>query len=496
MKSNRYKLNLQVFGGIVLLLALTLGAMAYISHRELRGEAMRDAELTLEGTVQDIDNILLSVEQSAGNMCYDLLNYVDDSSRVYTYCREMVKSNPNVVGCAIAYKPGYFPGKDLFMVYVHRRGFSTDAKSDLVTTDKFTNRPYTEQVWYTEPMKTGYVGWTNPLKGEDTENEALVTFCLPFYNKQGERVGLIGVDVSISMLSKIVLSTKPTQNGYCVLLARNGSFIVHPDADKLSLPMAFSQMEAGYGTSTLEALESMIAGETGVKFFTRDDRNWCVFYKPFKRAEVEGRAAGEGTLGWSVGVVYPDDDIFGMHNILLYLVFVIAIVGVLLFLGLSSWSFHRQLRPLRLLTDSAQRIANGGLNVMISETDRDDEIGDLQNRFCKMKRSLQDEVSALEKATDRLHRRNDALRAALAKTEETDRMKTSFLHYMTNQMTVPTESIDRSVTTLCNNYHDIDREEVDKQVENIQQKSEAVLDLLTHMAHFIETESGKEAAHE
>lgn len=75
-------------------------------------------------------------------------------------------------------------------------------------------------------------------------------------------------------------------------------------------------------------------------------------------------------------------------------------------------------------------------------------------------------------------------------------MNTSLLHYMTNQMSVPAESIDRSVTTLCNNYHGISHEEVDKEVDNIQQKSKEIVELLNHMTNFTENETGKEAAHE
>ena len=67
---------------------------------------------------------------------------------------------------------------------------------------------------------------------------------------------------------------------------------------------------------------------------------------------------------------------------------------------------------------------------------------------------------------------------------------------MTNQMSVPTESIDRSVTTLCNNYHDLSKEEIEKQVDNIQRKSDAIVDLLNHMIHFTETDQGKEARNE
>ena len=63
-------------------------------------------------------------------------------------------------------------------------------------------------------------------------------------------------------------------------------------------------------------------------------------------------------------------------------------------------------------------------------------------------------------------------------------------------MAVPSESIERSVTTLCNNYHDMSKEEIDQQVDNIQRKSDALVELLNHMTHFTETEAGKEGHYE
>jgi methyl-accepting chemotaxis protein len=174
----------------------------------------------------------------------------------------------------------------------------------------------------------------------------------------------------------------------------------------------------------------------------------------------------------------------------------IAIAGMLLFFLLCNWIIRMQLKPLRMLTRSAQRIADGDYSEIVPDTNRDDEIGHLQNRFHKMQRSLQTQVDELEQETEELHHDSDILRASFGKTEEADRMRTSFLHYMTNQMALPSESIDRSVTTLCNNYHDITKEEIEKQVTNIERKSETLVELLNHMAHFTEMEEGKEADHE
>lgn len=490
----KYKLNILIAGQTFLLLAVSLGVLFYFSHKALKNEAMRNAELTLESTVQNIDNILLSVEQSTGNMYYDLLEHVDEPERMYVYSRELVESNPNIVGCAIAFKPGYFPGKDLFMAYVHRRAYTTDIKSDLVTTNTFTERPYTEQAWYKDPINKGWIGWTDPLKGEDTENEPLVNFCLPFSDKSGQRVGVIAVDVSISQLSKIVLAAKPSERGYCVLMAKNGSFIVHPDKEKLQSKTVFTQMNEGADHSVLEAAEAMLSGQNGMKCFSMNDESWSVFFKPFKRVEWEGRS--DWQLDWSVGVVYPDADIHSVHNKLLYLVVAITIVGLLAFFLLCGWLVRHELKPLSLLTELTQRIAGGNYDEAIPATNREDEVGHLQNRFGKMQNRLKEQTVELENETMQLHEHSDELRAAYGRIEENDRMKTSFLHYITNQMAVPAESIDRSVTTLCNNYHDISKDEIGKQVDNIERKSDMLVELLNHMAHFTDAETGKEANHD
>ena len=86
-------------------------------------------------------------------------------------------------------------------------------------------------------------------------------------------------------------------------------------------------------------------------------------------------------------------------------------------------------------------------------------------------------------------------------------MKTTFLHYMTTQMTAPSDLIEKSVTKLSNNYHDIPVQEADYEVGVIKTQSETVLDLLDHMVEALELKAedakkieeeiiGKEVSHE
>lgn len=488
------RMNALIVCEALLTVTVTLGILAYFSHKAIHKEAMNNAEQMLEATVQDIDNILLSVEQTTGNVYYDMLQHLDNPSRMYTYSREIVASNQNIVGCAIAFKPGYYPGKNLFMAYVHRKEPGKIGNTELITSDTFTDHPYTQQAWFANHIETGRIAWIDPLKGDETEDEPLVCFSLPFSDSKNQRAGVIAVFVSINQLSKIILAAKPSANGYAVLLANNGSYIVHTDKEKLQSPVIFSQLESNADHREIEAAEDMLLGKSGMKEFTRDGKDWCVFFRPFERIDMEGRSSGK--IGWSVGLVYPEEDVFGSHNTLLFMVIAIAIVGLLLFFMICSLVIRRQLKPLRLISSSARQMAAGNYDHMLHTIDRQDEIGLLHNRFAKMQRSLHRQVDKLEGDISQLQHTGDMIKAANEKAVETDAMKTSFLQYITSQMFSPTESIDNNVTKLCNQYHDLSKEEIKNHVDKIHEKSNTMLELLDQMAHFATTDHGKEASHD
>lgn len=490
------RLSLTVVCEIALLLLVALAVMFHFSRQAMRDEAMKNAEQTLEGTVQHIDNVLLSVEQSAGNVYWDLLAHLNDPERMMTYSRKLVECNPYIIGCAIVFKPYYYKDHELYMAYVHRKGkaVTTDEHTDLIASPTFINKPYTEQVWYTEPMRRQSALWTDPLKNEDTENEALVTFCLPIWDREQGCVGVVAVDVALELLSQIILNIKPSPNGYTTLLGRNGSFMVHPDTVKLAHETVFTQLDYGADPSVRKAAEEVMSGETGMTTFRRDHRDWYVFYKPFLRSAVPGRTTEN--LSWSVGVVYPEDDIFGVYNRLVYYVLAIAIIGLLLFFILCRLITHRRLQPLRLLTHSAQRIAAGHFDETIPPTRRGDEVGLLQDHFQHMQNALAVHVTKLEGLTATLKERNEVLRQAYVGAQEANRMKTSFLHHMTNQMIAPADAIDKSVTVLCNQYDDISLKEADYEVKVIQDQSKAIIDLVNSLIHTAEHETGKEVKHD
>ena len=480
--------------------------MFHFSRATLREEAMHDAEHTLESTSVHIDNILLSVELTSGNFYYDLMRHVHEADHMENLCRELVLSNRYIVGCAIAFKPYYFPARKNCMTYVRRKvegGNWLDENYDtLEVLDSFLGQPYTEQIWYTQPMETNRAGWMEPIK-DGKPIDALITFSLPIYDFRGKSfeereklqpIGVMGVDVPLARLSDFILRAKPSANGYSVLLGNNGKFIVHPDANKLLNETVFTQTEHGADPSVLEAAQSMVAGESGFKPYIMNGEQWYVMFKPFIRSQAPGRTMED--LGWSVGVAYPDSDIFSEYNRLTLIMHAIVFIGLILIFVICRLFTHQQLWPLTLLTESAQRIADGHYDETVPDTKREDEIGQLQVHFQKMQQALSSHISQEEQLSAQLKERGEELRKAYAQAQEADRIKTSFLYYMTNQMVAPSDAIDKSVTTISNYFDDINEKEVCRQADIIHTHSDEILRVLNQMLQTAESESRKEDADE
>ena len=426
------RLSMMVVGAIAMLLLASLIVMLFYSRTVLKKESLQNAEQTLDATVQRIDNILLSVEQATGNVYWKMVSHVHQPELMDTYIHHLKEANPHIMDCHIIW--------------------DTNTVSDMPC-------------------------WTDPQKEDGSRGEAVTSFILPIYDGQ-QKVGALAVDVSLTLLSNIILEAKPSTNSYSTLLGRNGSYIIHPDSNKLNHNVFELAQRDGHHT-VAEAAESMLAGETGYKHVKLQGKNYYVFYKPFERVEVLGRAMTE--LGWSAGIIYPEEDIFGEYNRLLYTVLVIAVVGLLLLLLLCRSFIHRQLLPLRQLGKSAQRIAEGHYDEPLPDIRLQDEVGRLHRHFQQMQQSLATRMGEMQQLTDTLQERGEVLQAAYEQAQVADRMKTNFLYNMSDQMMSPVSGIVADVTTINDHYGELTEEDINRVVDNIQLKGGKITALLNQL---------------
>ena len=474
---------------MTILLMSSLFFMLHYSKKAIKEEAINNAIQTIDGITNCIDNILLSTEQTTGNFYYMMYDHLNDSNQVKAFSRKVVESNPYITGCAIAFEPNYYKGCDHFMAYYNR---SKDDNSKIERLEQYGNSIYTQQYWYTQALNSSDPKWVNPTVDVEGVTEPIISFCLPLKDANQKVVGVMGVDVSLNMLSDIVLEAKPSPNSYCTILDKAGTYLIHPDSDKLFNQTIFSQAEYESETGLRDAVKAMLAGETGYDAFCMKDSERFIFYKPFMRTAVKGRSMEE--LNWYIGIIFSREDIYGDYEKLLRYIFIFALIGLLVMFILCRFFIHRQLLPLRLLTASAQRIAEGKFDEHIPESRHHDEIGRLQDNFQKMQKSLATHIGELEQLKSTLQEHGEELKKAYNEAQKADRMKTAFLHNMTNQMISPAELINKDVTALCDS--NTSTENTSKIAEDIQKNGNKITKLLNDLISASEDEMRKEGAHD
>ena len=430
-KTLSFRLSLTVIAALATLLLVALLIIFVFSRKAVKEEALHDAGQTLEATMQRIDNILLKVEQSSGNIYWKLLSHIHQPEKLELYTRKLVEATPYITDCTITW--------------------DTDSNA----TDSI------------------FTGWINP---EEKNANAITTFRLPVFDGR-RKVGVMDVDVSLALISKLLLEAKPSPNSFCTLLKPDGTIIVHPDS--VALNKNILELTKDDHPSMTEAAQAMLNGETGYRYFELDGKDYYVFYKPFERAEVMGRAMSK--LGWSAGVIYPEEDIFGDYNHLLYTVLIIAVIGLALLLLSCRFYIRHQLLPLRELEQSAQHIAEGNYDNPIRYSRRRDEVGRLQNHFREMQQALATRMGEMNQLSATLKERGEELQATYEQAKAAERMKTNFLYNMSDQMMAPVDGIRKRVQTLSNTNGKQTEKETTQLVDGIQQRGEKVTALLNQL---------------
>ncbi len=426
-----FRLSLTVIAALATLLLVALLIIFVFSRKAVKEEALMNAGQTLEATMQRIDNILLKVEQSSGNVYWKMLPNIHKPEKLELYTRKLVEATPYITDCTITWD------------------------ADSTAADSI------------------FTGWINP---EEKNVNAITTFRLPVFDGR-RKVGVMDVDVSLALISKLVLEAKPSPNSFCTLLKNDGTVIVHPDS--VALNKNILEFVKNGHPSMAEAAQAMLDGGTGYKYFDLDGEDYYVFYKPFERAEVMGRAMSK--LGWSAGIIYPEDDIFGDYNRLLYTVLIIAVIGLVLLLLSCRFYIRHQLLPLRKLEKSAQHIAEGDYDEPIRYSRRRDEVGRLQNHFREMQQSLATRMGEMKQLSETLKERGEELQATYEQAQAAERMKTNFLYNMSDQMMEPVDGIRKRVLTISDPSKQLTEEETDQLVDGIQQRGEKVTALLNQL---------------
>ena len=137
---------------------LVFGIYFSLARRSVREEAVEQAQVKLENTILQIDKVLEAVEIAVKNMSWLIADKLENADYMYELTRQLIESNPYVVGSSIAFEPGYYPEK-----YVLYAPYSYRTKDGIISKQLGTeDYEYHYMDWYLIPKLLGTPYWSEP----------------------------------------------------------------------------------------------------------------------------------------------------------------------------------------------------------------------------------------------------------------------------------------------------------------------------------------------
>lgn len=221
----------------------------------------------------------------------------------------------------------------------------------------------TSRPWFQQLEAAGEPIMSEPYLDVIT-NKQVVGISAPIFQKGTTQIiGAVNIDLALDDLGTMMSSYKLGDTGRFLLTSTNGQIIYHPNADIINK----NAEEVGFSSNIKQALAS---GKMGNIIYELDGK------------QAHGCIASVGNTGWLLTTGLPDKEYNESYATvknatLIIFVIVFAVVTVVILL------LSRQIvTPIKRLTDTADLIADGDLNITVDVKSADEtgRMGESLNR--------------------------------------------------------------------------------------------------------------------
>ena len=294
----------------------------------------------------------------------------------------------------------------------------------------------TTRPWYKDSeddVKT--VHWGQPMY-EIATGKLSVGVSKAITAQDGSVLGVVAMDVSLGTIQKLLHNIQYNNGGEMFIINDKNMALVYP-----------------------EKIGKDVSKEPLVKSLNKDVTKYAV--TTLKGEDVVAYSQSFDLMKWKIGIFYPKETIDGLLNSMRNTVIIMACIS--LFVGIvASCLFSRRLaRPLQLLTNHVQKVAEGDLTLKMKVTSKD-EVGELTNHFNHMVEQMNEMVSKIKNSVS------------------TVQQSTNNLHYLTNETVAASKEVSGAMddvsggaSTLANSVDEVS-EQLENMIQSVEQMNSSV----------------------
>jgi methyl-accepting chemotaxis protein len=235
--------------------------------------------------------------------------------------------------------------------------------------------------WYKDAVASGKTTLTEPYVDAAT-NALTLTVATPV-NKNGTNLGVVGGDLTLETLVKIVNSLNFDGMGYAFLVSADGKVLVHPDK-----ALVMKSLKEIYPQDTPKIdgdwSEVDVDGQTKIFTFTQ--------------------VKGLPSVNWYLGLSVDKDKAFAMLSEFRTSAVIATIVAVVIIIALLGMLIGLLMRPLHVMIRAMEDIADGegDLTKRLTIQSRD-EFGILGTAFNRFVERIHGSIREVSSATEQVN---------------------------------------------------------------------------------------------
>ncbi|SMG18267.1 methyl-accepting chemotaxis protein [Dethiosulfovibrio salsuginis] len=332
--------------------------------------------------------------------------------------QKVLESNPSFIGIWSCWEPKALDGLD--SRYANREGSDETGRfipywnrssgeiklEPLVDYDKPGIGDY-----YQVPLKTGedtiVEPYMYPLNGKDT---LLISLVSPI-KKDGKVLGVVGVDIVVDELQRMVEGIKPYGTGVSAIFSNNGTVVAHFDPSRIGKQMRDSERDMN-GDRTDDFADAVKAGREHSHTVYADHMNTDIYVM------ATPISIGGTDTPWSFVVGVPINKVMEPVRSLLYYIAFVALAVTILVALVVLMAARGVTRPLQTVIGLAQRARGGDLTVAREDfgPTRGDELGQMADAIADMISKQRESLQAISSVAERLGNTAEDLSAVAQET--------------------------------------------------------------------------------
>ena len=255
------------------------------------------------------------------------------------------------------------------------------------TSNGFKEMHNAEKAWYKLTMTgTQNSFMSSPVVSQAT-GKIIVNSIAVARDNSGKPVAMILAAIYVQSVMDKVQSCKLGEQGYSLLVSKEGVYIVNPDADAIMKKNISEETDS----SLAELGKKMLSGSDGIfRFVSANGDKLIAFYTPIK------------STGWGMATVAYEDELFAPVSNVLKIMAVISVI-LLVLISTGIWfTVNKIMSPLTVMMDEMRFLSQGDFRQRSVKVTSSDELGLLANALTQMRDNVSKVMQSVNSSAESL----------------------------------------------------------------------------------------------